>query len=56
MAGAFERRKAQRAEVVHKRDRFLEGMPNRPIGNGVRFTDLAVADRDQIAHYVVECS
>jgi len=40
------------AEVVHKRDQFLEGMPNRPIGNGVRFIDLAVADREQIARYV----
>ena len=43
-------------EVVHKRDHFLEGMPDRPIGNGVRFVDLARADRDQIARYVVECA
>jgi len=43
-------------EVMHKRDHFLEGMPDRPIGNGVRFVSLAVADRVRIARYVDKLS
>lgn len=40
------------AEVAHKRDHFLEGMPNRPIGNGLRFLTLSKADRDLVLRYM----
>ena len=40
------------AEVAHKRDHFLEGMPNRPIGNGLRFVGLSDDDRAMILHYI----
>lgn len=40
------------AEVVHKREYFLEGMPNRPIGNGLRFTGIDAEDRSRVAEYV----
>ena len=40
------------AEVAHKRDFFLEGMPNRPIGNGLRFLTLASDDRKMILRYI----
>lgn len=42
------------AEVVHKRDHFLEGMPNRPIGNGLKFDELSEDDRALIAGYILD--
>ena len=41
------------AEVAHKRDHFLEGMPNRPIGNGLRFIGLSSDDRALIMRYIL---
>lgn len=41
------------AEVAHKRDHFLEGMPNRPIGNGLKFHQLDDDDRTLIARYIL---
>lgn len=40
------------AEVAHTRDHFLEGMPNRPIGNGLKFHQLPDEDRALIARYI----
>ncbi len=40
------------ARVVQKREEFMEGMPDRPIGNGLRFTYLSLADGEAIEQYV----
>ncbi len=47
-----ERKVHCNAEVAHKRDHFLEGMPNRPIGNGLRFLSISRADQELIDSYI----
>jgi uncharacterized protein (TIGR02266 family) len=46
------RKVVAQAKVVQKREEFMEGMPDRPIGNGLRFTYLSLADTEAIEQYV----